>query len=122
MDLTSLTRTQSTRTNFLAVGVRLCALIAAICAAPLAFVSVWIAVWLMVLMSILVLGTFGIWAYHAVKNSHLLNTEEHTEKMAAISLMGQNRDGLPPLVIEIEQDVLIQNPLLTASQGDGGEA
>jgi hypothetical protein len=93
--------------------VTLCALVAAICAAPLAFVQAWIAVWLLMLMSVLVLGTFGIWAFHAVRNSHLLDTEEHTEQMAAISLLGVNRDGGTPVVRRVEQTALTQNPELS---------
>ncbi len=112
----SFLRTRSRRTNFLSVGVTLCALVAAICAAPLAFVQAWIAAWLLSLMTILVLGTFGIWAFHAVRNKHLLDTEEHTEHMAAISIMGQNRDGKAPLIRAIEQDVLTSNPEMSSEQ------
>jgi fatty acid desaturase len=118
LDARSFVGTRSRRTNFLSVGVTLCALVTAICAAPLAFVEFWIAVWLLSLMSVLVLGTFGIWGFHAVKNRRLLDTEEHTEHMAAISLMGQNRDGQDPLVRSIASAVLIPNPEISAEQGE----
>jgi fatty acid desaturase len=121
IDLPSFIRTQSRRTNFLSVGVRLCALVAAICAAPLAFVRPWIAIWLLVLMTILVLGTFGIWLFHAIKNRHLLDTEEHTEQMAAISLIGQNREGKAPLIRAVEQAYLTSNPELSPDQPEEEE-
>ena len=107
---------KSSRTNFLSVGVTLCWIVAAICAAPLAFVKSWIAVWLLVLMTLLVLGTFGIWAFHAVKNPRLLDTEQHQEQMAAIPLMGQNRTGKTPLIEALVDMPLIENPHL--SEGD----
>ena len=113
-------RTRSHRTNFLSVGVTLCALVAAICVAPLAFVKTWIAIWLLSLMSVLVLGTFGIWVFHAVRNKHLLDTEEHTEQMAAISLLGINRDGKEPLLQAIQQQLLSTNPDISV-QTQGGE-
>lgn len=107
------------RTNFLSVGVTLCALIAAICAAPLAFVHEWIAVWLLVLMTVLVLGTFGIWAFHAIRNPRLLDTEQHHEQMAAIPLMGANRLGGPPTIEEVIDVPLTENPqLLPGGQDD----
>ena len=63
-------------------------------------------------MTILVLGTFGIWAYHAVKNPRLLDTEQHQEQMAAIPLMGNNETGK---TVEIDQlnagQELIENPV-----------
>lgn len=101
------------RTNFLSVGVTLCALIAAICAAPLAFVHDWIAVWLLGLMSILVLGTFGIWAFHAIRNPRLLDTEQHQEQMAAIPLLGANRLGEAPTIEAIIDAPLTENPRLS---------
>jgi hypothetical protein len=72
-------------------------------------------------MTVLVLGTFGIWAFHAVRNKHLLDTEEHTEHMTAISIMGQNRDGKAPLMKAIEQAVLTPNPDLSSKQREEGE-
>lgn len=111
--------TRSSRTNFLSVGVTLCAIVAAICVAPLAFVTGWIAVWLLVLITILVLGTFGIWAYHAIRNPRLLDTEQHQEQMAAIPLMGNNETGK---MVEIDQfnpaHALIENPI--TKSGDSG--
>lgn len=103
------------RTNFLSVGVTLCALVAAICAAPLAFVETWIAAWLLGLMSILVLGTFGIWAFHAIRNPRLLDTEQHQEQMAAIPLLGLNRPEGSPLIEAVANAPLVENPQL--SQG-----
>lgn len=112
-------RSRSRRTNFLSVGVTLCALVAAICAAPLAFVTPWIAIWLLSLMTILILGTFGIWAFHALKNKHLLDTEEHTESMAAISFLGINREGKEPLLQALDQSIATLN-LEVKSDQDGG--
>lgn len=112
------TLTRSSRTNFLSVGVTLCALVAAICVAPLAFVTGWIALWLLTLMTILVLGTFGIWAYHAIRNPRLLDTEQHQEQMAAIPLLGQNRIGQSPLVEAIIDAPLIENPQLRDGDQD----
>ena len=111
---------RTTRTNFLSVGVTLCAIIAAICAAPLAFVTPWIAIWLLCLMSVLVLGTFCIWAFHAIKNPRLLDTEHHVEQMAAISVMGQNRENGTPLLTSFDHSVLTQNPSISNPE-EGGE-
>lgn len=61
-------------------------------------------------MSVLVLGTFGIWAFHAIKNKHLLDTEEHTEQMAVISTLGLNREGKEPLLKAVGQTLLSPNP------------
>ena len=94
-------------------------MIAAICAAPLAFVTPWIATWLLSLMSILILGTFGIWAFHAVRNPRLLDTEDHLEQMAAISIMGQNREDSVPLLTSLDQRNLQQNPSIE-NPIDGG--
>ena len=112
-------RWRSRRTNFLSVGVTLCALVAAICAAPLAFVTTWIAVWLLSLMTVLILGTFGIWAFHAVRNKHLLDTEEHTEQMAVISTLGVNREGQEPLLKSVGQALLSPNTEID-SHNQGG--
>ena len=111
--------TRSRRTNFLSVGVTLCALVAAICVAPLAFVQFWIAVWLLVLASVLILGTFGIWAYHAINNPRLLDTEQHHEQMAAIPLLGANRDGKAAVIEALIDVPLIENPRLSEG-GQGG--
>ena len=119
MQLPTIVGSRSRRTNFLYVGVTLCAMIAAICAAPLAFVAPWIATWLLSLMSILVLGTFGIWAFHAVRNPRLLDTEDHLEQMAAISIMGQNREDSVPLLTSLDQRNLQQNPSIE-NPIDGG--
>ncbi|WP_156103320.1 hypothetical protein [Sphingobium herbicidovorans] len=116
--MVSFLASRSKRTNFLSVGVTLCALIAAICAAPLAFVEVWIAAWLLALMTILVLGTFGIWAFHAVKNPRLLDTEQHLEQMAAIPLLGSNQINGPPIVKPIIGEPTVQNPNLLENNGD----
>lgn len=114
--LSALSRSQSRRTNFLSAGVTLCVLVTAVCAAPLAFVPGWIAAWLLTVLTFLALGTFGVWAFHAIKNSHLLSTEEHTEHMAAIAQLGQNRTGKPPLVLSVDQEALTSNPDLAAQQ------
>ena len=119
MQLPTIVGSRSRRTNFLSVGVTLCAMIAAICAAPLAFVAPWIATWLLSLMSILILGTFGIWAFHAVRNPRLLDTEDHLEQMAAISIMGQNREDSVPLLTSLDQRNLQQNPSIE-NPIDGG--
>ena len=119
MQLPTIVGSRSRRTNFLSVGVTLCAMIAAICAAPLAFVTPWIATWLLSLMSILILGTFGIWAFHAVRNPRLLDTEDHLEQMAAISIMGQNREDSVPLLTSLDQRNLQQNPSIE-NPIDGG--
>lgn len=103
---------RSRRTNFLSVGVTLCAIIAAICVAPLAFVQPWIAIWLLILLTVLVLGTFGIWAFHAVRNPRLLDTEDHVEHMAAISLLGANQEGGRAYVEAITADLVVENPSL----------
>jgi CDP-diglyceride synthetase len=89
--------------------VSLCAIIAAICAAPLAFVEVWVAVWLLTLITILVLGTFGIWAFHTIRNPRLLDTEHHQEKMAEISLLGVNQPDQSAIVKEIVNQPLVEN-------------
>lgn len=119
--LPALLKSQSRRTTFLSEGVKLCALLSAICVAPLAFIkSPWISAWLLMIVSVVSLGTFGIWAYHALTNKPLLNSEEHDEQMAAIAIFGQNRDGKPPLIEAINQAVLTQNPAMSASnEGEG---
>ncbi len=66
-------------------------------------------------MTILILGTFGIWAFHAIRNPRLLDTEQHQEQMAAIPLLGSNQPGGPPTVEAIVDTPLIENPEL--SQG-----
>jgi fatty acid desaturase len=113
---TAVLSARSKRTNFLSVGVTLCVLIAGICVAPLAFVSSWIAVWLLTLLSILVLGVFGIWAFHAVRNPKLLDTEHHQEQMAAISLLGISRDGDHPVIRAMTGLPVVENPHLSEEQ------
>lgn len=100
----------SKRTTFLSEGVKLCGIICAICAAPLAFVQPWIAAWLMGIFTIVGLGTFGIWGVNALRNKAVFDSEEHTEHMAAIAVMGQNRDGKPPLLQSVDQALLTTNP------------
>lgn len=121
LDLSSFIQTSSKRTNFLSVGVRLCFLVAAVCAAPLAFVTGWIAVWLLSLMTVLVFGTFGVWAFHAVRNPRLLDTEEHTEQMAATSVFAQNRTGDMPLLKHLQPAALSPNPELSGDQSKAEE-
>ena len=98
------------RTTFLSVGVTLCILVAAICAAPLAFVQDWIAVWLLCLLTFLVVSTFGIWAFHAIRNPRLLDSEQNREQMAAIAIFSQNIPGKEALLKQVEQGVLVENP------------
>ena len=100
----------SKRTTFLSEGVKLCGLICAICAAPLAFVRPWIAIWLLVVLTVVALGTFAVWVVNAIRNKSAFDTEEHTEHMAAIAVMGQNRDGQPPLMQVVDQARLSANP------------
>jgi fatty acid desaturase len=114
--MTLLSTKRTKRANFLSVGVTLCSLIAAICAAPLAFVNTWIAVWLLGLMTILILGTFSIWAFYAIKHPHLLNTEDHAEQMAAISMLGANRPGQEALVEMITGQPVLENPQLSMDE------
>lgn len=115
--LPTLLKSQSRRTTFLSEGVKLCGIVCAICAAPLAFVQGWIAVWLLIVLSVVGLGTFGIWAFNAVINRPLLDSEEHTEQMAAISLLGQNRENQPALIEAVMGQPMIENPRLS----DGGQ-
>ena len=111
----SLVQFRSRRTNFLSVGVTLCALITAICVAPLAWLqSEWMAIWLLGLVTVLVLGTFGIWAFHAIKNPHLLDTENHIEQMAAISVLGENRTGKSAIIESIVGEGVSDNPRLSS--------
>jgi hypothetical protein len=105
-----LKQSTTTRPNFLSVGVRLCTLVAAICAAPLAFVHAWIALWLLCLMTILVLGTFAIFAYYAIKDPPSLSTESHKETMEAISVLGVNRENAPALIEVVSGVPAIENP------------
>ena len=112
----SFTGYRSKRTNFLSVGVTLCALVAAICVTPLAFVNPWIAIWLLSLATIVILGTFSIWAFHAVKNPRMFDTEEHVEQMAQISLLGSNREGGPADVQQITIEGAVANPQLTQGE------
>jgi hypothetical protein len=113
--LPALLKSQSRRTTFLSEGVKLCGLICAISAAPLPFVHGFVAIWLLVILSVVGLGTFGIWAFNAIRNRSLLDSEEHTEQMAAIAIMGQNREGKPPLLQPIEQVALSQNPSIDSN-------
>ena len=103
-------RSRSKRTTFLSEGVKLCGVLCAICAAPLPFVEAWVAAWLLILVSIVSLTTFGIWTFNAVTNRSLLDSEEHTEQMAAIAMLGQNREERDPVVRAVEQTRLIENP------------
>ena len=110
------------RTTFLSVGVTLCILIAAICVAPLPFVGDWIAIWLLCLLSILVMGTFSIWAFHAIRNPRLLDSEQNREQMAAIALFGQNVPGKSPLLRPVDQTALIENPNTASGQQEALDA
>ena len=112
-------RNTSQRTTFLSEGIKLCGFILAICAAPLFYVQDWVAAWLLAIMTIVGLGTFGIWAYNAIKNKNLHPSEEHTEQMAAISLLGQNRTGKAPVLTPLDQKILTQNPV-AANAGEVG--
>ena len=73
----------------------------------------------MSILTIVGLGTFGIWAYNAIKSRHLLDSEEHTEHMAAIAVMGLNREGKPPLMQTVEQIALTENPNLPNTEQEG---
>ena len=107
---------ETKRANFLSVGVTLCSIVAAICVAPLAFVHTWIAIWLLVLATILILGTFGIFAFYAIYRPGILSTESHVEKMAAISILGTNRESEPAVLQAIAGLPVVDNPRLS-SQG-----
>lgn len=78
------------------------------------------AVWLLSLITIVGLGTFGLWFFRAVTGK-TEPTEEHTENMAAISLLGKNKDGKEPEVIQVEQQVLTSNPKSDANPGASDE-
>lgn len=109
--LPALTQSHSKRRNFLSEGVKLCAFVCAICAAPLPWVDGWRAAWLLGILTIVGLGTFGLWAFSAAKNRKLIesDSEEHTEHLAAIAVFGQNREGKSPLLTQVEQSFLIEN-------------
>ncbi|MBH5322557.1 hypothetical protein [Aurantiacibacter sediminis] len=122
MSLSSFLQNSSRRTTFLSEGIKLCAIITVVCAAPLPFVELWIAIWLLVILSAVALGTFGVWAYNAVKNQHLFPSEEHREQMAAVSLLGRNRDDQPPLLTPVELTDLGQNPESPTSSQESDDA
>ncbi len=103
------------RTSALSEGSKLCAIILAICAAPLFVVSGWMAVWLLTIITIVGLGTFGLWFFKDVTGKNK-PTEEHTENMAAIALFGQNRDGKSPLLQSVDQSLLGSNPETSDAQ------
>ncbi|MEM7664585.1 MAG: hypothetical protein AAF250_01895 [Pseudomonadota bacterium] len=113
-------QTFTRRTTSLSDGQKLCGIILAICAAPLFKVDGWMAVWLLSLITIVGLGTFGLWFFRAVTGK-TEPTEEHTENMAAISLLGKNKDGKEPEVIQVEQQVLTSNPKSDANPGASDE-
>ena len=69
------------------------------------------AVWLLSIITIVGLGTFGVWFFKALTGK-TEPTEEHTENMAAISLMGQNRTGESPIIETIANERTIENPML----------
>ena len=98
------------RTTFLSEGVKLCGLVSAVCVAPLPFVPTWIAIWLLSIFTIVALGTFAVWAINAIKNKSVYDSEEHTEHMTALAMLGQNREGMAPLVKVIDQALLGANP------------
>lgn len=106
------------RTTSLSDGQKLCGIILAICAAPLFKVTGWMAVWLLSIITIVGLGTFGVWFFKALTGK-TEPTEEHTENMAAISLMGQNRTGKAPIVAAITDVPIVENPRL---EGRGDDA
>ncbi|MBX7460431.1 hypothetical protein [Qipengyuania huizhouensis] len=114
---TILRQTSTKRTSALSEGSKLCGIILAICAAPLFVVEGWMAIWLLSIISLVGLGTFGLWFYKELKGKNL-PTEEHTENMAAISLMGQNRDGKEPIIEAIMDETPVANPRL----GQGEQA
>lgn len=105
------------RTTSLSDGQKLCGIILAICAAPLFKVTGWMAIWLLSIITIVGLGTFGLWFFRALMGK-TEPTEEHTENMAAISLMGQNRDGKSPIVEAIVNVPIVENPMLKGADGD----
>lgn len=105
------------RTTSLSDGQKLCGIILAICAAPLFKVSGWMAVWLLSIITIVGLGTFGVWFFKALSGK-TEPTEEHTENMAAISLMGQNRTGKGPLIEALTNVPTVENPMLEGREGN----
>jgi hypothetical protein len=68
----------------------LCALISIPAMGFATFAPWWVAVWLLVLTSILIVGTFGIFAFHSFKNQHLLQSEDYLLKREAISIYGSS--------------------------------
>jgi hypothetical protein len=113
-------QTFTRRTTSLSDGQKLCGIILAICAAPLFKVDGWVAIWLLSIITIVGLGTFGLWFFRAVTGK-TEPTEEHTERMAAISLLGRNHDGKEPEVIKVEQTVLTANPKSEADPREAGD-
>jgi hypothetical protein len=75
------------------------------------------AIWLLTIITIVGLGTFGLWFWRALTGK-TEPTEEHTENMAAISLLGRNRDGEAPFVEAIVNAPTIENPMLRGADGD----
>jgi hypothetical protein len=71
-------------------------------------------------MTVLVIGTFAIWAFHAIKNPRLLDTEQHQEQMAAIPLIGINRAGKKPVIEALLDAPLIENPILSDGEQQNG--
>ena len=108
---TILRQTSTRRTTPLSEGVKLCGIILSICAVPLLKVTGWIAAWLLVVMSVVGLGTFAVWVFKTLTGKSE-PTEEHTENMAAISLLGQNRDGQQAIIEIVPNEPPVENPAL----------
>ena len=109
-NLLTLLSSQSTkRTTSLSEGSKLAILIFAICVSGLGFAEPWAARWLLGLGISIVILTFGLWFVREIRGKNT-PTEEHREAMAAIGLLGKNRDGATPELKAIEQSLLISNP------------
>jgi uncharacterized membrane protein len=68
----------------------LCALLGIPSIAAATVAPWWIAVWLLTLTSIVTLGTFGVFAFHSVKNQHLLQSEDYLLRRDALTIFGSS--------------------------------
>jgi uncharacterized membrane protein len=71
------------------------------------FAPWWVAAWLMGIATVIIFGTFGIFAFHSFKNQHLLQSEDYLLRKEAMGIYGSSTYSGP----NVAKIVLDQKPV-----------
>lgn len=76
--------------NAMSPGIWLSAVIGIPCIGAAVFAESWISIWLLTVMTVVVLGTFGIFLLHSIRNPNLLQSEDYLLRKDAMTIYGSS--------------------------------